>query len=917
MSMSDDVHGSRRQPAADHAAEPSPHKMPRSVRESLRGLGLTLRSAPLGRMRAWLGRARGLAPPPMTAVAPSLPQTSVEQGTSRSMLPSHLPVRPRGLSPDARRLQSRRRRKRLGLRRLAWELTEWQVAAFDLWELHGSQRQSRWERELGPHSIAPAQQLAIEALVADNMRFVRLVADIRLDAAGRGHATMREQILGFERQLRVTTSPAEAMLAEAAVQTAIPVKTDRVALCDPAGQVHPEEVLPAPRARKILGVQSRVREDTGGKAYPRSCFLVSEREERKLRRRLLETGMARLVEESDIPLGPDGKLILAGMCCVQHKVDHDRLIVDRRPANALEERLCWSSLPLGSQLTRIVLPRGTVLRGSGDDLRTYFHCLRKAPEAVRRTCVGRVISGAEAEALGGCAQKRYRIGLLVIAMGDTNAVDVANECHRSVLSMYGCLNPANEVIYGNVFHTGPVFEGVYIDDHFVLSIVDRAEADEENGDDCDIVDWSHVADSRSKRVRAEEKGYGSSATPDPVSGKRRGASEFTVLGTEVCSDPGVVGTSMKKRGELFVLTLRMTMLPWIEKGLLRRGLALFTQPFMHRRCLMACLQAAFRWCDQMELKQCKRWDAEILDEIVAAALLLPVAHGNVRWPVAPRVVCTDATVERGGTVATYGSEALTLQLYRFTEHRGGRVRLFDDGSVDPEGKLLPVFPGIRELTGAMRWHATRSERFRILVHISAQELEEVVREVKQLANLSLAPARVLSGQDNMVTMWCWAKGRSGSHTLNRKLRSSIGWQVLGRKTIPPFRLDFADNAGDDPSRAREVREPQARQPWMDPWLEVDPSSTITRCVAALTGEAVVCPAGIAADEWGARFCAKTLESHFRTRGRRPDCAAYPCRGCAMLVRTCPAPAAEPEQAEDPGVRGALAPVRDGDDGHDV
>ena len=100
--------------------------------------------------------------------------------------------------------------------------------------------------------------------------------------------------------------PAEALLAEVAVKTAIPVETSRVALCDPAGLVRPEEVLPPPLAQQFLDVDARVRGDTEGRDYPKPCFLVSEPEEEKLRRRLLATGMARLVPEEDILLGPDG-----------------------------------------------------------------------------------------------------------------------------------------------------------------------------------------------------------------------------------------------------------------------------------------------------------------------------------------------------------------------------------------------------------------------------------------------------------------------------------------------------------------------------------------------------------------------------------------------------------------------------------
>ena len=197
------------------------------------------------------------------------------------------------------------------------------------------------------------------------------------------------------------------------------------------------------------------------------------------------------------------------------------------------------------------------------------------------------------------------------------------------------------------------------------------------------------------------------------------------------------------------------------------------------------------------------------------------------------------------------------------------MRLHDDGEEDAEGRLLPASPEIRELTGAMRWHATRSALFRHLEHINAQELEEVLRELRSLVGRTLAPQRVLTAQDNTVTLCCWGKGRSGSRTLNRRLRSGVGWQILGRKSLYPFRLASADNVADDPSREVEIRAPSPPQPWMIKWLSAEPPSAITRAVARLSGEAVVCPRGFAADEWGASWSRRPWRVVFEPRGSGP------------------------------------------------
>ena len=58
---------------------------------------------------------------------------------------------------------------------------------------------------------------------------------------------------------------------------------------------------------------------------------MSWSEEHVLRRRLVDAGMAVLVEEDRIPSGEAGAPLLAGLFCLAHMPEVDRLIVGRRP----------------------------------------------------------------------------------------------------------------------------------------------------------------------------------------------------------------------------------------------------------------------------------------------------------------------------------------------------------------------------------------------------------------------------------------------------------------------------------------------------------------------------------------------------------------------------------------------------------
>ena len=170
---------------------------------------------------------------------------------------------------------------------------------------------------------------------------------------------------------------------------------------------------------------------------PRFCYTVAEDVEPSLRRILLDSSVACLVPERDIPTLADGRPLLAGMFAVPHKASTDRLIFDRRPANELEDRLQRVTLPLGPQLARTMLHKRSAVRASGDDLRTYFYRLRNAPGSEVRNCFGRRVRGEEVTRWGGVAGEYYRLGLRAVGMGDRNAVDVAHATHWEVLKKGG------------------------------------------------------------------------------------------------------------------------------------------------------------------------------------------------------------------------------------------------------------------------------------------------------------------------------------------------------------------------------------------------------------------------------------------------------------------------------------------------
>ena len=102
-----------------------------------------------------------------------------------------------------------------------------------------------------------------------------------------------------------------------------------------------------------------------------------------------------LVPEAEVPLDISGRPILGGIFAVAHKAESDNLINDRRAPNANEKHLRWASLPHGAQLCRLILKKGKVVRGSGDDLSNYFYLLQHCPDWVVRNAFGKLLKGED------------------------------------------------------------------------------------------------------------------------------------------------------------------------------------------------------------------------------------------------------------------------------------------------------------------------------------------------------------------------------------------------------------------------------------------------------------------------------------------------------------------------------------------
>jgi hypothetical protein len=216
--------------------------------------------------------------------------------------------------------------------------------------------------------------------------------------------------------------------------------------------------------------------------------------------------MAVLIKETNVPT-KNGRNILAGLFCVDHKIDFDRLIFDRRPQDAGEGRLRWARLPHASLFNQFRLRAHECLRGSGEDVSNYFYNLQQSENWWHRACVGRVFSGAEAGGPGGEPGERYHLALCVCAMGDLNAVDIAQTVHERILEKGGALPVGTVLRHGEPIPRGDLSVGVYVDDLVVIRKLLREDLQSDCGPDVDVIDSARRAYGAAGLPRSLKKCY--------------------------------------------------------------------------------------------------------------------------------------------------------------------------------------------------------------------------------------------------------------------------------------------------------------------------------------------------------------------------------------------------------------------------
>ncbi|MDE0839882.1 MAG: hypothetical protein OSB41_12645, partial [Kiritimatiellae bacterium] len=468
----------------------------------------------------------------------------------------------------------------------------------------------------------------------------------------------------------------------------------------------------------------------------------------------------------------------------------------------------------GVQLTQLVLDHDEVVRGSTRDLRVWFFCLKQAPGADIYNAVGRPWHARDfpERELGTGA---HWLVLTVQGMGDLNAVDIAQCTHEAILVNNGAFPLETVLRYGQPVPEGPLWTGVYVDDHLAVLRLPRSQLQLPV---CELADGL-----LEKRV---ENAYLITDGVDEAPEKRHlFKTEFLGWGTAVDGDAGTAGTGRGKLNALSCAFFMQSQRKYVWKKVMERLAHSATHPIMHRRELFSIFFYSYAFINEMDYDKMYFLPAAVSDELVYAALLLPLAYADLRWPVSPDLLATDATpVARGSTIVTVPKE-IAKKFYIRSEHRGDYVRMDwdDEGEYGNHQVVRPAGEVFEAAVAGLPWRCLGGGYFRKREHVNVQELEalkfEVKRRVRNSGGVGIRQVVVI---DSRVVVGCWGKGRSSSWRLNTALRGGLAWSVLGRVKTVVMWIGTKINPADDPSRFVELRAPAPMPPWIATAFSQDP-----------------------------------------------------------------------------------------------
>ena len=773
--------------------------------------------------------------------------------------------------------RSARRRARWRVHRAVETLVRWQFGVASFMACGSPRRPPRDLRR----PDTPAHASALERARESALAFIRLGLDSIPDlSSGRRGNTLVEQLQALRGELVKFGDLGAGYGATAEVPRAMgtpvqPLVADRLALPAEARTFDLGSFLP-PSVRRTYEDPEALRDWPPGQSpvTPPCRLLPLSGEWLATLDRIDGCGLLALADLSEVPRGPCDESLAASFFSTTKDAERDRTVVNRVRRNAQERRLglVGQVYPHGSSLCEVHLRPGEDLRVSADDLPNYYHTCAITRARALSNAVGRPVpvkrarrwaswARFEAEHPQAAAQAVAR-GVVqplwnALPMGDGNAVDYAQLGHCNVLRSEGAMQDAHLIAYRDPWPRGPTAEGAMVDDHGVLQVVparaSRSASLQRVAQETPAWFGDEEILQRSSRAYA-------AANLSPVPAKSvRFATRAELWGAHVDGRRGAVRSKLDVHWRALVLSLSLLSLGHASVGLWRAAVSLWVHVLLFRRPAFCVLQDSFQFGrspgqrSEPDPRSVLPIRGRAASELLALAVLSPFFETDLRARWASELVCTDASSFWGASVTARVPPAVTQELWRHRERRGGYVRVGDEwedlratasmcserdqlivenaAAMDDLGSPVPEpdvgsAPWAEALAAHLPW--TQRLRFQLAgkAHINVKEAHAYCADIRRVA---AAPeehgTRRMAFLDSRVNTGASAKGRSSSVRLNAPFLRVLPQQLVCGLYYGSNHIRTDVNPADNPTRYKRTRgrEGGPCPAWVGPLVRGDPS----------------------------------------------------------------------------------------------
>ena len=503
---------------------------------------------------------------------------------------------------------------------------------------------------------------------------------------------------------------------------------------------------------------------------------------------------------------------LCGVFALIKDQNKDRMILDARPPNLLEEALTDWTRTLGSvtALTQLELRPGHQLWLSGTDLCDYYYCYRVSKRRARRNALAFPLTPQQAFFLQ-CfdeSMKKHEVlypCLATLAMGDNQAVELG-QCAHLQLGLTSTAFATTELltVHGRA-PRGDVACGVVIDDVLIAEQVLPASA-------------PAYSDGEARLDRLCEEYLQRGLKPHPKKTFRR-ADRAECWGALIDGKTGLVRASPKRLAPLMWITSRVALLGFATVGLLQVLAGSWISVLQVRRrmlCLLEHIYFAQQGRDQdaiIALSPCA------ISELWCLVSLSPLAVTDLSARSHRELFMSDASEEFTASVKSELTWSFAKELQRHCLARGTWGKLLtpwqqwlkshDQLEISeelPAGVPLVSHPLWLELAEALPFKLHHKRHCKTRKHINLLELQSILELEERLA-LRHRECRYVLAADSQVALTVIVKGRSSSPSLNTLLRKSLP-NILGNGIYGNYGfIPSLANVADDPTRGQPIRQP--------------------------------------------------------------------------------------------------------------